>query len=118
MTFRRILKAVLVMGIVAAVFLLGLSTMAYIWKWNAFATSIGISISYMVIGFFGGKSMGKNATDSLGKKVWEGVSLGTIGMACMGLISVVLMDNAFTLSARALMIWIMLMASAAFGRLL
>jgi len=116
---RGYVITVMIMCFISIIVLLGLSVLTYIFKWQADAALIGITLVYIVSGFAGGRVRKRFSDETnIGKKLLEGLFLGTLFMFVLSILSVIIMRNEFDISSRFLMIWMLLAGSAALGRIL
>lgn len=116
---KQIVMPLLLMSFVSVILLLGLSALTYIFKWQADTALVGITLTYIVAGFVGGRSRKKLSEEiTIGKKLLEGIFLGTLFMFLLWLLSMVIVQNQFELSSRFLMIWMLLIGSVSLGRIL
>lgn len=107
------------MNVVAIIMLLAVSTLAYIYKWQADKALIGITGTYILAGVAGGLGLKRTSlTKDVGKKMFESFFLGTLFMVLLVLLSLLVTDNGFQLSGRFLLIWMLLTGSVSLGRIL
>jgi len=117
---RVFLFALIIMVVVSAICLCGVSVLAYRYKWQADKALIGITLTYILAGFIGGlsqKIMNKEQK-SIGRKMLDGIVLSTIFMGGLIVLSIYIVQNPFEISSRFLMIWMLLMGSTCLGRIL
>ncbi len=116
---KQILKSIFIMSFVSVLMLLVLSVLTYALKWKADAALIGITLTYILTGFVGGKVKKRMSYEmNMLKKLFEGFVIGTIFMLLLVLLSVVVTDSSFVISERFFMIWMLITGSAALGRIL
>lgn len=122
---RGFVIAMVIMVLVSVVSLFIVSVFSYLYKWQADKALIGITVTYILAGYFGGLSLklqnrknGVNGQRSMGKKMLEAIFLGTIFMLFLILLSVFVLQNPFLISGRMLMIWMILVGSACLGGIL
>lgn len=134
---RVYVVAIVVMAVVSVISLLIVSGCSYNFKWYADKALIGITITYIMAGFFGGFALkrqeGKgwlwngqkigddsvgNKEKSMAKKMLEAILLGSIFMLILLAVSTLVVQNPFEISSRMLMIWMLLAGSACLGRIL
>ena len=109
----------IIMCIVSILMLLAVSLLAYLYKWQADKALIGITVTYILAGTAGGAGLKKSSvTKDIGKKLLEGILLGSIFMIFLIGLSFVITDNVFQISGRFLVIWMLIMGSASIGRIL
>lgn len=119
MRMKQMVIPLLSMSFMSALFLLGLSVLAYILKWQADIVLVGITFTYITIGFIGGKVRKRFSYETnIGKKLMEGIMLGTIFMLLLVVLSLFVMDIPFSFTTRFLMIWMLIVGSTALGRVL
>lgn len=134
---RVYVVAIVVMAVVSVISLLIVSVCSYNFKWYADRALIGITITYILAGLFGGFTLkrqeGKgwlwngqkigdesvgNKEKSMAKKMLEAILLGSIFMLLLMAVSTLVVQNPFEISSRMLMIWMLLAGSACLGRIL
>lgn len=116
---RQIAVSLVTMGVVSLLMLLGLSVLSYIYKWQADKALVGITLTYIVAGFAGGKVIRRLSEElDMGKRLVEGILLGSAFMVLLILISLLATENSFGISGRFLMIWMLLVGSVCLGRIL
>lgn len=108
-----------VMTVVSMLMLIGVSMLAYIYKWYADKALLGITLTYIIAGFVGGRVLKRlSEVKDMNKKLLESILLGVLAMALLVLFSLLVTDNAFGISSRFLMIWMLITGSASLGRIL
>ena len=99
--------------------LLVLSVLAYLFRWKADVALIGITIIYIVAGFLGGRCRKHfSYATTIRVKLVEGIIIGSAFMILLGLISFLITENSFVIGSRFLMIWMLIVGSAALGRIM
>jgi len=106
--------------------LLIVSTLTYLFKWQADKAMIGIIVTYILVGFAGGfvfkrVSKKQNAEErkvGVLQKVLEVFSLSSVFMLLMIVLSTFVLQNPFEISGRLLMIWGLMTSSCFLGRIL
>ena len=124
-TIKTTLFAVIIMGITSAIALVILSIFTYLLKWQAPQAQVGITLTYIISGFLGGflsyiicgsgKKKGEMTDNSLKNTLICGVTQGTIYMAVLLTISILLSANESWDMVQILLIWILLSVSSALG---
>jgi len=130
MKIKRIAKCIVVMGVVSIVGLLILSTLTYLFKWQADKAMIGITCSYIMAGFLGGlylmssyRYAGKKEEIvhvqqiGIGMKMFEAIIASTIFMIILLLLSFFVLGKSFQISGRFFVIWMLLAGSCSLGRI-
>ncbi len=122
---KRILVSLGIMVFLSLLLLLVLSGMTYIWKWQADKALAGITIIYILAGYVGGFSLKRMTSKelyqqeiSIGRKMLQGILLGSLFLAVLVLLSLLFVEIPFALSSRFLMIWMLLVGSASLGRII
>lgn len=116
---KKYIIPLIIMSLVSILMLLVVSLLAYLYKWQADKALIGITVTYILAGMAGGAGLKKSSvTKDIGKKLFEGILLGTIFMILLIVISFVITNNGFQISGRFLMIWMLIIGSASIGRIL
>lgn len=106
--------------------LLIVSTLTYLFKWQADKAMIGIIVTYILVGFAGGfvfkrVSKKQNAEErkvGVLQKALEVFSLSSVFMLLMIVLSTFVIQNPFEISGRLLMIWGLMTSSCFLGRIL
>ena len=120
------MATMLVMGIVAVISLFCLSLLTYYWKWNADKAEIGIILTYILAGFFGGRFLKRcwkrkqehtEISISHGQKIMDAVLLGTVFVVILVFLSMLSCGSAFSVSTRLFVVWFLVMGSACLGRI-
>lgn len=122
---KGIVISIIIMVIVSGISLLIVSAFSYLYKWQADKALVGITVTYILAGYFGGLSLkrqnrknGISGQMSIAKKMVEAILLGTIFMLLLILLSVFVVQNSFMISSRMLMIWMLLVGSSCLGGIL
>jgi len=123
---KNYIVAIGVMIVTAMVSLLAVSTLTYLFKWQADKAMIGIIVTYILVGFAGGfvfkrVSKKQNAEErkvGVLQKVLEVFSLSSVFMLLMIVLSTFVLQNPFEISGRLLMIWGLMTSSCFLGRIL
>ena len=119
------MATMLVMGIVAVISLFCLSLLTYYWKWTADKAEIGIILTYILAGFFGGRFLKRcwkrkqehtEISISHGQKIMDAVLLGTVFVVILVFLSMLSCRSDFTISTRLFIVWFLVMGSACLGR--
>lgn len=133
MRMKSIVRSVIIMSLVSLFALLVLSVLTYVFKWKAPQAMIGITFTYILSGFAGGVGIGGNicrrlkkgnlkASEteniSVGKKMVEAIFAASVFVGILILLSLLVVQNGFSLSGRFLMIWMLVTGSACLGRIL
>ena len=106
--------------------LLIVSTLTYLFKWQADKAMIGIIVTYILVGFAGGfvlKRVSRKQNSDERKmgvlqKALEAFSLSSIFMLLMIVLSTFVIQNPLEISGRLLMIWGLMTSSCFLGRIL
>ena len=106
--------------------LLIVSTLTYLFKWQADKAMIGIIVTYILVGFAGGfvfkwVSRKQNADEKkvgVLQKALEAFSLSSVFMLLMIVLSTFVIQNPLEISGRLLMIWGLMTSSCFLGRIL
>ena len=129
--------AFVVMILVCVIMLTTVSVCSYMYKWYADKALIGITLTYILAGFWGGVVMKclekgscwrkrrKNSEENVvkeekntAKKMQEAILLGSLFMLFLTVVSITGIGNSFEISGRMLLIWMLLTGSACLGRIL
>lgn len=121
--FMRVIRkysiSLLIMCVLAILMLLAVSVLAYIYKWQADKALAGITSTYILTGLIGGLVLKRmSEAKDIGKKLLEGILLGSGFMMLLVLVSMFVTDNSFEISGRFLMIWMLMNGSTGLGRIL
>lgn len=125
-TIKNTLFAVIIMGMVSVIVLVILSIFTYLLKWQAPQAQVGIILTYIISGFLGGvlpsvigergkKKEVKNTERSTKNAIIKGITQGTIYMAVLLTISILLSANESWDMVQILLIWILLSVSSTLG---
>ena len=125
-TIKTTLFAVIIMGITSAATLVILSVFTYLFRWQAPQVQVGIILTYIISGFLGGvlpsmigeggkKKEVKNTERSTKNALIKGITQGTIYMAVLLSISILLSANENWDMVQILLIWILLSVSSTLG---
>lgn len=126
-TIKNTLLSVVLMGIVSVITLVILSVLVFLLKWQAPQAQVGITLTYIVSGFFGGFffcSMRKSRKqkeevgstgDFMKNTLVYGMTLGTIYMAVLLALSILISANEYWDLVLIFLRWILLSASCVFG---
>lgn len=118
-TLTKWIVPLFVMTVISMLMLIGVSMLAYIYKWYADKALIGITLTYIVAGFIGGKVLNRlSEVKDMNKKLLESILLSVLAMALLVLFSLLVTENEFGISSRFLMIWMLITGSASLGRIL
>ena len=123
---KNYIVAIGVMIVTAMVSLLAVSTLTYLFKWQADKAMIGIIVTYILVGFAGGfvfkwVSRKQNAEErkvGVLQKALEAFSLSSVFMLLMIVLSTFVIQNPLEISGRLLMIWGLMTSSCFLGRIL
>lgn len=116
---KKMLMLLGVMGGSALILLFALSVLAYLFRWKADTALIGITIIYIVAGFLGGRCKKHFSYETkIIVKLWEGIITGSVFMLLLGVISFGVIGNPLVFGSRFFMIWMIIVGSAALGRIL
>lgn len=98
--------------------LIFLSVLTYLFKWQADTVLLGIIAVYILAGFIGGKVKKRFSYEmGIGKRLLDGILVGTCFMLTLSLLSLLLTEGGISLSGRLLVIWLLLIGSTSLGRL-
>lgn len=125
-TIKNTLFAVIIMGITSAATLVILSVFTYLFRWQAPQAQVGIILTYIISGFFGGvlpsmigergkKKEVKNTERSTKNALIKGTTQSAIYMAVLLSISILLSANENWDMVQILLVWILLTASSTLG---
>lgn len=125
-TIKNTLFAVIIMGITSAATLVILSVFTYLFRWQAPQAQVGIILTYIISGFLGGvlpsmigergkKKEVKNTERSTKNALIKGITQGTIYMAVLLSISILLSANEGWDMVQIFLIWILLSVSSTLG---
>ena len=125
-TIKTTLFAVIIMGITSAATLVILSVFTYLFRWQAPQAQVGIILTYIISGFLGGvlpsmieerrkKKEVKNTERSTKNALIKGITQGTIYMAVLLSISILLSANESWDMVQILLVWILLSVSSTLG---
>lgn len=118
-TLTKWIVPLFVMAVVSMLMLISVSVLAYIYKWYADKALLGVTLTYIIAGFVGGRVLKRlSEVKDMNKKLLESIFLGVLAMALLVLFSLLVTDNAFGISSRFLMIWMLITGSASLGRIL
>lgn len=110
----------IIMTLISLISLLAVSTLTFIYKWQADKALIGITLTYILTGFCGGLFLKwKNKGQlSMGRKMLEAFFISAIFMAILVIVSISVLGNPFAVSSRFLIICMLLIGSTCLGRIL
>ena len=114
---QKMLIGVIVMLIVSMVSLMILSALTYFYKWQAHQAQAGITLTYIISGFLGGFlscMIGERSREKRNLLIC-GMTLGTIYLAVLLAVSVLIAANEAWDIVQILLIWLLLSASSALG---
>lgn len=122
---RSFVIAIISMLLVSLIALLVVSTLTYLFKWQADKAMVGIITTYILAGLAGGfcmkrieKKQYSNPKIGIGRKTIEALVLSNIFFLLIFVLSVFVLQNSFEISNRSLMIWGLLVSSTFLGRIL
>lgn len=116
---KKNLVPVLIMLLVSVVLLLVLSLLTYIYKWQADKALLGITITYILVGFFGGKIQKRlSQTTDMSRKLVEGIILGIIFIGLLLCISLFVIEKEWSFTSRFFMVGMLITGSVCLGRIL
>lgn len=116
---KKYIIPILIMSVVSILMLLAVSVLAYIYKWQADKALIGITGTYILAGLAGGLGLRRvSSIKDMSRKLLESILLGIIFMVLLIIFSLIMTDNAFQISGRFLLIWMLITGSASLGRIL
>lgn len=107
------------MGVCSIILIVLLSVMTYIWKWKADIVLIGITWIYILVGFLGGRCKKRlSDEENIGKKLLEGVMVGSVFAILLFVISVFVLKMDISFNSRSFMILLIIFGSSSLGRIL
>ena len=108
------------MFLIAAISLMLVAAFSYLYKWQADKALIGITVTYILAGFSGGLMQNRwnRGNKTIGKKMAEGIALGTVFMAIIVLMAVFALESSVAVSTRFLMLWMLVAGSTCLGHIL
>ena len=121
---KNILLSVVIMGILSMITLVILSVFTYDLKWQASQAQVGLTLTYIISGFVGGflscivrgdRKKKKHEENSLKNALSYGMTLGTIYMAVLLSISILISANTNWDMGLILLRWILLSTSCVLG---
>lgn len=112
---KKYIMTLIVMLIASVVSLLIVSTLAYIFKWQADKAMIGIIITYVLGGFVGGLSFRKSEKEKWVKKILESLIVTILFMIVATIISVLVTQNSFVFSGKSILILLLITSSVLCG---
>lgn len=117
---KNLFITIIIMLLVSTISLLAVSALTYIYKWQADKALIGITITYILAGFFGGLFLKWKTKEqlSMGRKMLEAILLSVIFVGILVTASVFVMENSFVISSRFVMICMLFVGSTCLGRIL
>ena len=117
---KQIIFLIFIMLVMSFICLGILSVLTYEYKWQADKALVGITLTYILVGFIGGmlqRIMNKE-TKTMGGKMREAILLSAIFLAILVGISTVFLQTPFAISSRIFMICILLTGSTCLGRVM
>ena len=117
---KQIIFLIFIMLVMSFICLGILSVLTYEYKWQADKALVGITLTYILVGFIGGmlqRIMNKE-TKTMGGKMREAILLSAIFLAILVGISTVFLQTPFAISSRFFMICILLTGSTCLGRVM
>ena len=116
--------AISIMLVTSVVVLVIVSTLTYLFKWQADKAVVGIIVTYVLAGFVGGfgmkwgekKGNEKNCSHSVKINAVEILILSSMFMLLLVVVSTLRFQNIVVFSGRFLMIWGLVASSAFLGR--
>lgn len=116
---RRYVIAIGMMIATSVVSLVVVSVLAYWFKWQADKAMVGIIVTYVLVGFAGGKCLNKRAKErgrkTAFKKMEESLFLATVFMLFVIACASWGLQIPFEFSRRFLLIWLLLISSVFVG---
>ena len=104
--------AIGVMLVVSIVSLLVLSTLTYLFKWQADKAMIGIIVTYVLAGFAGGICLRNEIQIGDRRRLIEALIIGTAYMLLLLLLSCFIFQIPFRFSIQLIMIWLLIVLSS------
>ncbi|MBR4025971.1 MAG: YrzE family protein [Lachnospiraceae bacterium] len=136
MKIKQIIVSILFMAITSVLLLFLVSICTYIFKWQADMAMLLITFVYILTGIFGGMLYGKRqrtengSTDTserslyfdkksgFGKKLLQGIILGSVYMGILIFISVFGLQNTIKDYVRLMLLWILVVGGSVLGEML
>lgn len=129
---RNSILGIVIMIIMSLICLLVVSFLTYKLKWQADAAMLGITLTYILAGFFGGLGMKwipllwkRNKVEIVEKesigvteKIVESILTSALFIILLWIVSLFLTEEGMQFSGRLFIIWMLLMGSVALGRIL
>lgn len=123
---KKYIIAIVVMSMVSIAMLFIVATLTYAFKWQANQAMIGIIVTYIFAGFFGGiilrylskKEYSQGEKNIIKKKAFEAVVLSNSFLLLLLAISVLGMQIPMGFSGRFFMIWLLLIGATFLGSIL
>lgn len=109
---KKYMIAISVMLVVSIVSLLVLSTLTYLFKWQADKAMIGIIVTYVLAGFAGGICLRNETQIACRRKLIEPFIVATAYMLLLLLLSCFIFQIPFRFSIQFLMIWLLIVLSS------
>ena len=120
------------MGMVSVISLLILSLLTYSLKWNADKVEIGMIVTYILAGFFGGKFHKNNfkvktketedaireKSGSLARKITDGCLVATLFVVILFILSMLYLGESLTIASRLSMVWLLIAGSVCVGKII
>ena len=130
----NIIVGILAMVMVSAIFLMGLSVLVFVFKWQASKAIIGIMVTYILAGIGGGLTMKwylkkemrrqsccgirDETVVTIKEKVTEVFCASTFFIIILWLLSIVLKINGSIELGRFFLVWMLVSGSTALARIL
>ena len=117
---RDLCVTLVVMFLISLISLLVVTLLSYNYKWQADKAMVGITVTYILVGFSGGlvqRFLDKKER-SIGQKMLGGILLASFFIGILCVVSFVLGSGSMQISSRFLMIWMLLIGSTCLGRIL
>ena len=123
---KKNIAAIVIMLVISIVMLFIVTTLTYVFKWQADKAMIGIVVTYMLAGLSGGiclrcfwkKEYVTEQKNEIAKKAVEALILSTVYLVLLLTISVFGLQISFDISGRFFMIWLLLFGATFLGRVL
>ena len=99
------------MVLVSMVLLVVLTTLTYIFKWQADKAMVGIIVTYVMAGVAGGVYLRKTEKGTLRKKLLVSLMASALFIMILEIPSFLIVRNEFLFSGRFLLVWLLITCS-------
>lgn len=108
---KRYIICVSIMVLVSMVLLVVLTTLTYIFKWQADKAMVGIIVTYVMAGVAGGVYLRKTEKGTLRKKLLVSLMASALFIMILEIPSFLIVRNEFLFSGRFLLVWLLITCS-------